>query len=40
VDSAAGKLYLRIAIRGSAIPFGQGGNLNSLRDSNQYWNIG
>ncbi|MEN3309541.1 MAG: hypothetical protein V7603_5743, partial [Micromonosporaceae bacterium] len=39
VDTGAHKLYLRIAIGGSAIPFGSGGDLSSLVNPDQYWNV-
>lgn len=39
VDTGAHKLYLRIAIGGTAIPFGSGGDLSSLVNPDQYWNV-
>jgi hypothetical protein len=39
VDTAARKLYLRITVGGTAIPFGSGGDLSSLVNPDQYWNI-
>jgi cell migration-inducing and hyaluronan-binding protein len=39
VDTAAHKLYLRVAIGGSAIPFGSGGDLSSLANPDQYWSV-
>jgi hypothetical protein len=39
VDTNEHKLYLRIAIGGSPIPFGKGGDLSSLVNPGQSWSI-
>lgn len=39
VDAAAQKLYLRVAIGGKPIPFGDGGDLSSLDGADQSWSI-
>jgi hypothetical protein len=39
VDTGAHKLYLRIAVGGTPIPFGSGGDYSSMVLPEQYWSI-